>query len=146
MKVLSTNVDTKKYTCYVYVRGHQTPDGGTLPADLIVSTIRTDIVTMDKNKKHLDIYDLTCPGQETIEIAQRLKGKSIKTQMVSIQPFQVGSRTGNIDSRNHNRDNSAYSVPTPQKQFFFQILVLLRRKVGICFLGYMGVSRKNWRS
>ena len=43
-------------------------------------------------------------------------------------------------------DNSAYSVPTPQKSFFLQILVLLRKKVRICFLGYMGVSRKNWRS
>ena len=102
-------VDTKKYTCYIDVPGHQTPDGGTLPADVIVSTLRPDIVLLDRKKKNLDIFELTCPGEQRIEIANRLKKEKsdhfvtdIKTHKVSVQPFEVGSRTGYIDRRNHN--------------------------------------------
>ena len=102
-------VDTNKYNCYIDVPGHQTPDGGTLPADVIVSTLRPDIVLLDRKKKDLGIFELTCPGEQRIEIANSLKKEKyehfstdIKTHKVSVLPFEVGSRTGHITRRNHN--------------------------------------------
>ena len=37
--------------CYVDISGHQTPTGGTLPPNIVVSTLRPYIVIDDKKKK-----------------------------------------------------------------------------------------------
>ena len=79
----------------------------TLQADIIVSTLRPDIVVVNKVKKTMHVFELTCPGEPQIEIAHKLKSEKyahlatdIKTHQVSIMPFEIGSHTGHI-----TRDN-----------------------------------------
>ena len=53
-------LDTDKFSCYVDIPGHQTPAGGTLPPNVAVSTLKPDIIVVDKQNKTVDIFELTC--------------------------------------------------------------------------------------
>ena len=53
------------------IPGHHTPAGGTLPPNVTVSTLKPDIVVMDKQKKTVHIFELTCPAEHRIETANR---------------------------------------------------------------------------
>ena len=55
------------------IPGHQTPAGGTLPPDVAVSTLKPDIVIVDKQQKSVSILELTCPTEHRLDIAHRLK-------------------------------------------------------------------------
>ena len=101
-------LDKKRFTCLVDISGHQTPSGGTLPADIIVSTLRPDIVIVDNKKKSVSVLELTVPGEPRIPVSHKLKTEKyqhlqsdIKTHSVSVLPFEIGSHTGHI-----TRDNS----------------------------------------
>ena len=100
-------LDKKRYTCYVDIAGHQTPAGGTLPADIIVSNLRPDIVIVDSKKKSMWILELTVPGETRIAVAHKLKTEKyqhfksdIKTHTVSVLPFEIGSHTGHVTREN----------------------------------------------
>jgi hypothetical protein len=87
--------------CYVDIPGHQTPAGGTLPPDVIVSTLKQDIVIVDRKNRRMSIFELTCPAEHQIETAHTLKEqkyshfeKDIAQHMVTVAPFEVGSHTG----------------------------------------------------
>ena len=66
-------LDTNKFICYTDIAGHQTQDGGTVPPDVLVTTLKPDIVIIDKKSKTLDIFELTVPGETRIQIAHNLK-------------------------------------------------------------------------
>ena len=90
-------LDNTKYTCYTDIQGHQTQGGGTLPPDIIVTTLKPDIVVIDKKTKTLDIFELTVPGETRISTAHNLKFEKyqhfisdIQTYRVSVHPFEVG--------------------------------------------------------
>ena len=100
-------LDKKRFTCYVDVPGYQTPGGGTLPADIIVTTLRPDIVVIDNKKKSVNILELTVPGEQRIPVSHKLKNEKyehflsdIKTHQVSVLPFEIGSHTGHITREN----------------------------------------------
>ena len=102
-------LDRQRYTCYIDIPGFQTPAGGTLPADIIVTALRPDIVLVDNKKKNIAILELTCPGEQRIDAAHKLKQdkydhflSDIKTHKVSVHPFEVGSTTGHITRDNRN--------------------------------------------
>ena len=94
--------------CYIDIPGHQTPEGGTLPHNITVSTLRPDNVLIDEVKKNILLLELTVPGELRIEESNRLKGEKyqhftsdIKTHTVSVLPFEIGSHTGYVTQRNN---------------------------------------------
>ena len=81
--------------------------GGTLPPSLVVSNLKPDIVVIDKTKKTAEIFELTCPGEHRIDISNKLKLEKyehfltdITSLKPSVIPFEIGSNTGFISSRN----------------------------------------------
>ena len=100
-------LDSSKYTCYVDIDGHQTQGGGTIPPEVTVTTLKPDIVVIDKTRKTLNIFELTVPGEARINTAHKLKLEKyehfitdIQIYSVCINPFEIGSHTGYI-----SRDN-----------------------------------------
>ena len=45
------------------IKGHQTPNGGTLPPDVLVTNLKPDIVIIDKQKMNVNVFELTVPGK-----------------------------------------------------------------------------------
>ena len=73
----------------------------------VVSTLRPDIVILDKIKKELNIFELTVPAESRIKISHSLKYQKyqhlisdIGSQTVNIIPFEIGSQTGYISLDN----------------------------------------------
>ena len=97
----------KNFSCYVDLEGHQTPAGGTLPPEVIVSTLKPDIVIIDNKNKQVKIFELTVPGENRISEAHRLKtekyqhfSSDIKSHTATVLPFEIGSHTGFISREN----------------------------------------------
>ena len=100
-------LDTTKYTCFTDIQGHQTQSGGTIPPEILVTTLKPDIVIVDRKSNNLEIFELTVPSESRISIAHNLKlekyqhfSSDITRYKVSVNPFEVGSHTGYI-----SRDN-----------------------------------------
>ena len=109
LSYIATCLDRKKYECYVDIQGHQTPGGGTFPPSLVVTTLKPDIVIVDKKQKATYIFELTVPSEGRLEQAHKLKQAKyehfktdISSHKVSVIPFEIGSHTGYI-----NRENKA---------------------------------------
>ena len=107
---IASCLDTAKYDCYVDIPGHQHPNGGTLPPEVAVSTLKPDIVIVDKKKKSVAVFELTCPAEHRIATAHTLKAnkyshfESDNTHMsVTVQPFEIGSHTGYVSTGNKTR-------------------------------------------
>ena len=66
-------LDLSKYKWYVDIPEHQTPAGGTLPPNVAVTTLKPDIVVIDKNTKSVTIFELTVPAEHRLKIAHDLK-------------------------------------------------------------------------
>ena len=103
-------LDHDKFTCYIDIEGHQTPAGGTLPPNVIVTTLKPDIVIIDKKAKSINIFELTVPGEGRLDISHKLKKEKyqhfetdISTYSATVTPFEIGSNTGFI-----NRDNKLH--------------------------------------
>ena len=104
---ISKCLNKTKYTCYVDIKGFQTPAEGTLPPDVVVTTLKPDIVIIDKISKTVNIFELTVPAEHRIKISHKLKYEKyqhfisdIKSYTVNLVPFEVGSHTGYISSDN----------------------------------------------
>ena len=89
------------------IPGCQTPAGGTLPPSILVTTLRPDIVIIDKQKKEVNIFELTVPGETRLKISHNLKyqkyqhlNSDIRGHTVNIIPFEIGSQTGYISLEN----------------------------------------------
>ena len=104
---IATCLDKKSFSCYVDLEGHQTQAGGTLPPEIIVSTLKPDIVIIDNKKKQIKIFELTVPGESRISEAHRLKSEKyqhfssdIRSLSATVLPFEIGSHTGFISHEN----------------------------------------------
>ena len=100
-------LDRAKYTCYLDIEGYQTPTNGTIPPSLAVTTLKPDIVIMDKKTKNVHIFELTVPKETRISISNKLKMEKyqhfitdISHFKVAVTPFEIGSHTGQV-----TRDN-----------------------------------------
>ena len=107
LKFISDCLDRVKFSCYVDIQNCQTPADGTLPPSLVVSTLRPDIVILDKKKKEVNIFELTVPAESRIKISHNLKYQKyqhlisdIGGHSVNIIPFEIGSQTGYISREN----------------------------------------------
>ena len=52
-------LNMQKYTCYVDLEGLQTSAGGTIPPNLVVTTLKPDVVIKDKSKKTATIFEVS---------------------------------------------------------------------------------------
>ena len=107
LQYISDCLDRVKFTCYVDIPGCQTPAGGTLPPNIVVTTLRPDIVIIDKQKKEVNIFELTVPGETRIKISHNLKyqkyqhlNSDIGSHTVNIIPFEIGSQNGYVSHEN----------------------------------------------
>ena len=98
------------------IEGYQTPAGGTLPPNVLVTTLKPDIVIIDKTTKAVTVFELTVPGEQRIEISHKLKYEKYQHMStdtihytVSIVPFEVGSNTGYISSDNKTHIKSLHN-------------------------------------
>ena len=81
-----------------------------LPPNVAVSTLKPDIVVLDKQKKAVHIFELTCPAEHRIETANQLKAhkyshfeSDIMHFKTTVIPFEVGSHTGYLTRNNKTR-------------------------------------------
>ena len=107
LNYIQTCLDSSKYTCYIDLPGHQTQDGGTIPPEIMVTTLKPDLVIIDRQRKSLEIFELTVPGETRISTAHKLKFQKyqhfcsdINTYKVSVIPFEIGSHTGYVSREN----------------------------------------------
>ena len=62
------------------LEGEQTSAGGTLPPSIVVSNLKADLVIVNKNEKTVSIFELTVPGEQRIEAANKLKYEKLEFQ------------------------------------------------------------------
>ena len=110
LNYIASCLDNEKYTCYVDIPGHQTPAGGTLPPDVAVTTLKPDIVVVDRRNKKVAIFELTCPAERRIPAAHTLKAQKYSHfesdqthNTVTVAPFEIGSHTGYVSKDNKTR-------------------------------------------
>ena len=66
-------LDSEKFTVMCDLEGAKSAAGGTLTPDIVVTTLKPDLVVIDKITKALHIFELTVPNESRIEIASKLK-------------------------------------------------------------------------
>ena len=100
-------LDTTKYRIYIDIEGHQTQDGGTIPPEFMITTLKPDIVIIDEKSKIFEIFELTVPGELRISAAHNLKlekyqhfSTDILRLKTTVTPFEIGSNTGYISREN----------------------------------------------
>ena len=85
-------------------------NGSTIPADILCTSQRPDIVIIDRKKRHIELLELTCSIETNIESANLRKTKNyndLKGDLqnqgwnVALVPFEVGSR-GLITRKNRD--------------------------------------------
>ena len=103
---ISKCLNKSKFKCYIDIEWSQTSAGGTLPPNLAVSTLKPDIVIIDKASKTVSIFELTIPAEHRIKKAHELKYEKyqhfitdIKNHSVNVLPFEIGSHTGYISQK-----------------------------------------------
>ena len=108
-------LNKQKYTCYIDLEGSQTSAGGTIPPNLVVTTLKPDIVVIDKSCKTVSIFELTIPAEHRIKTAHELKYQKyqhfmsdIKSHTAIVTPFEIGSHTGYISSENKKSIHSLH--------------------------------------
>ena len=83
-------------------------NGGTIPADIVATSLRPDIVLVNRKEKSIEILELTCSFEKNIDSANLRKSTNyldLKTDIetagwkTSLLPFEVGSR-GQVTARN----------------------------------------------
>ena len=107
LKYIHTCLDHTKFKAYVDIDGSQTPAGGTLPPEVLVTNLKPDIVIIDRKSKEVEIFELTVPGEHRIEISNKLKTEKyqhflsdIKSYKPSLAAFEIGAQTGYISNQN----------------------------------------------
>ena len=83
-------------------------NGGTIPADIVATSLRPDIVIVNRQEKLIELMELTCSFEKNIDAANLRKHTNyldLKSDIeaagwkTSLVPFEVGSR-GQITTRN----------------------------------------------
>jgi len=92
---------TSSLEVYADLPGKTTSTGGTVPADVLVTSERPDLILLDRAKKEIFIYELTVAFETRIEAAHSLKSDKYaalgddlfsRGWKVNYHIFEVGSR------------------------------------------------------
>ena len=93
LNYIANCLDKKNFECYLDIDGHQ-HSGGTLPPEIVVSTLKPDIVIVDKKNKDIHIFELTVPGESRIHEAHRIKTEKyqhFQSDILSVGRMWIGS-------------------------------------------------------
>ena len=83
-------------------------NGGTVPPDILVTSLRPDLVIINREEKKIELMDLTCSFEKNIDQAHIRKSDGYNDLKLDIQkegwtvyltPYEVGSR-GQVTKRN----------------------------------------------
>ena len=92
-------VDKSKFTIFSDISGHQTSNGGTVPPSMTVTSLKPDVVVIDKKEKQAVIYELTSPFESNIHRQHKYKcdkyahfESDVKQYKTKVVAFEVGSR------------------------------------------------------
>ena len=94
-------------TIYTDIPGHSI-NGGTIPADILTTLQRPDIVIIDRSKKQISLFELTVSFEKNADAANARKTLSYldltsdltkRGWSAQCVPFEIGSR-GHINNRN----------------------------------------------
>ena len=108
---ISQVLDKTKYEVYVDIPGHQPPNGGTVPPDVLVTGDRPDVVIIDRVKKTFNILELTVPydAETNLTNAHQRKNNNyayfltdVTSLAPTVTPFEVATR-GYVSSPNRDR-------------------------------------------
>ena len=108
---------------YADIQGYKT-NGGTIPANILCTLERPDLVLVDTGKKHIILLELTCSFESNIETAnsrKNLKYQDLKRDLegqsyvVTLLPFEVGSR-GQVTKRNRTALENVFRTNKISKQ------------------------------
>ena len=113
------SLDKSKYTVHSDLPGQEAAGGGTIPPEICVTPLKPDIVILNKHKKEMHIFELTCPLERNIEERHLYKqnkyahfSTDITSFKTSITAFEVSSR-GFISKRNQSHLHSLQKLCTP---------------------------------
>lgn len=100
-------IDNKKYQVSFDLDKEKS---STIPPNILVTNLIPDLVIVDKERKELTVWELTCPSEPRIDAAHVLKTEKYghftndivdyKTEVIA---FEVGSHTGLITKENKGR-------------------------------------------
>ena len=127
----------KRYSAYIDLDDNHSRIS-TIPPSAVVTTLIPDIVIVDEENKCLGIFELTCPGEARIDIANSLKiemyahlANDITQYKTKVNAFEIGSHTGQITKRNKEcLSNLHRFCPKAIKKSF-----LIKKISAITFLG-----------
>ena len=112
-------LDTEKYSVFSDLPGHEAAGGGTIPPEICITNLKPDIVIVDKLKKNLHIFELTCPFKRNIDERHKYKQdqyahfcKDIKSFNTTVTAFEVSSR-GYLSKENHGYLHSLHKLCKP---------------------------------
>ena len=114
IKYIVDSVDISKFSVYSDIPGFQTPNGGSVPADMAVTTLKPDVVILDHKDKTIHLFELTVNWESNSEKNNTYKSNKyahfltdITKYKPSLTAFEVGVR-GNLDKENLNRLKSLH--------------------------------------
>ena len=120
------NAVDNKFTVDSDLPGHTAPGGGSIPPELCVTALKPDIVIIDREKKTIHLYELTCPGEAYIKarhLEESNKYAHFQTDITEykclLKCFEVSSK-GFLTSENHLTQNTLHRHIKPgitQSQF-----------------------------
>ena len=103
---------THSPTLYADMKGFKI-NHSTIPADIISTAVRPDLVIVNRNEKRIELLELTCSFESNAESAHQLKFRKYLDLQEDLQnmgwsvqllPFEIGSR-GHISKRNKDSIN-----------------------------------------
>ena len=109
----------KNFTVYSDLPGHTAPGGGSIPPELCITVQKPDIVIIDKHKKDIHLFELSCTVKKRIETRHLEKTKKyahflsdITQYKCTVNAFEV-SNQGFISSRSLTTLTTLHSFVKP---------------------------------
>ena len=113
------NIVDPKFTVFSDIPGHNAPGGGSIPPELCVTVQKPDIVILNKEKKEIHLFELTCPSEANIEHWHREKNNKYAHFIsdctgykCTVQCFEVSTK-GFLTTRNHTTLKTLHKFMQP---------------------------------
>ena len=94
------------YEVYVYLPEVNTT-GSTMPASILVTPHLPDLILIDRQRRTLNVWELTVPSETRIKAAHNRKREkyehftsNITNFTVNVEPFEIWAHQGYINKRN----------------------------------------------
>ena len=123
IRYIVDSIDRDRFTVFSDIPGFQTPNGGSVPASMTVTTLKPDVVIVDTKQKKVDMFELTV-NWESNSVKNNIYNsdkyahfvKDITTHKASVTAFEVGVR-GQISKENMSRLHSLHTFTKKNIKF-----------------------------